>query len=127
MDVNEFILNLPKDEHTLVSKLRDLFFETEPRFCEKPSYGVPSFSRNRRIRFIGPASAPDPVEAKVSFGFCNANFLSNVQGRLFKEGRKQVHIARFSSVNEVDENLFVKLFSKRYWYDLHFQKKSKKI
>ena len=130
MDVNEFIINLPKEERIIVSRLRDLLFETEPRFREKLSYGVPYFSRNRRVCFIWPASAPlGPINAKVSFGFCYANLLSNTQGLLLKEGRKQVYIARFSSVNEIDEKLLLEIIHEALLVDhLHIQrKKIKKI
>jgi hypothetical protein len=125
MDVNEFIINLPKEERIIVSRLRDLLFETEPRFHEKLSYGVPYFSRNRRVCFIWPASAPlGPMNAKVSFGFCYANLLSNAQGLLLKEGRKQVYIARFSSVNEIDEKLLLEIIHEALLVDhLHLQKK----
>ena len=125
MDVNDFIINLPKEERVLVSRLRDLLMETEPRFREKLSYGVPYFSRNRRVCFIWPASAPlGPTNAKVSFGFCYANLLSNVQGILLKEGRKQVYIARFSSINEIDERLLLEIIQEALIVDdWHLQKK----
>jgi len=128
MDVNEFIINLPKAERIVVSRLRDLLFETEPRFREKLSYGVPYFSRNRRVCFLWPASAPlGPTNAKVSFGFCYANLLSNAQGLLLKEGRKQVYIARFSSVNEIDEKLLLEIIHEALLVDdLHFRKKKLK-
>ena len=130
MDVNDFIVNLPKEERVIVKKLRDLLIETEPRFREKLSYGVPYFSRNRRVCFIWPASAPlGPKNAKVLFGFCYANLLSNVQGILLKEGRKQVYIARFSSLNEIDEKLLLEIIQEALIVDdLHPQrKKHKKI
>ena len=128
MDVNEFIINLPKTERIIVSRLRDLLFETEPRFREKLAYGVPYFSRNRRVCFIWPASAPlGPTNAKVSFGFCYANLLSNTQGLLLKEGRKQVYIARFSSLNEIDEKLLLEIIHEALLVDdLHFRKKKLK-
>jgi Domain of unknown function (DU1801) len=128
MDVNEFIINLPKAERIIVSRLRDLLFETEPRFREKLSYGVPYFSRNRRVCFLWPASAPlGPTNAKVSFGFCYANLLSNAQGLLLKEGRRQVYITRFSSVNEIDEKLLLEIIHEALLVDdLHFQKKNQK-
>ena len=126
MDVNEFIINLPKAERIIVSRLRDLLFEIEPRFREKLSYGVPYFSRNKRVCYLWPASAPlGPTNAKVSFGFCYANLLSNAQGLLLKEGRKQVYIARFSSVNEIDEKLLLEIILEALLVDdLHFQKRN---
>jgi len=128
MDVSDFIINLPKEERVIVKKLRDLLIETEPRFREKLSYGVPYFSRNRRVCFIWPASAPlGPKNAKVLFGFCYANLLSNVQGILLREGRKQVYIARFSSLNEIDEKLLLEITQEALIVDdLHLQKRKYK-
>jgi uncharacterized protein DUF1801 len=125
MDVNDFVINLPKEERVIVSRLRNLLFETEPRFREKLSYGVPYFSRNRRVCFIWPASAPlGPIDAKVSFGFCYANLLSNAQGILLKEGRKQVYIARFSSTNEIDEKLLLEIIQEALIVDdMHLKRK----
>ena len=130
MDVVDFIANLPKDERILASRLRTLLFDTEPRFQEKLSYGVPYFSRNRRVCFIWPASAPlGPKNAKVSFGFCYANLLSNTQGLLSSEGRKQVHIARFSSIKEINEKVLLEVIREALIVDELFlpKKKSKKI
>src|SRR5688572_10705977 len=129
MDVNEFIINLPKEERIIVSRLRDILFETEPRFHEKLSYGVPYFSRNRRVCFIWPASAPlGPMNAKVSFGFCYANLLSNAQGLLLKEGRKQVYIARFSSIKEMNQKALLEIIREALIIDeLFLPKRYKKI
>lgn len=129
MDVHDFITNLPKEERIIVSRLRDLLFDIDPRFREKLSYGVPYFSRNRRVCFIWPASAPlGPINAKVSFGFCYANLFSNVQGILLKEGRKQVYVARFSSINEIDEKPLLEIIQEALIVDgMHLQKKNKRI
>jgi Domain of unknown function (DU1801) len=129
MEVEDFIDNLPDDERILVSRLRALLFDTEPRFREKLSYGVPYFSRNRRVCFIWPASAPlGPTNAKVSFGFCYANLLSNAQGLLLSEGRKQVHIARFSSIKEINEKALLEIIREALIIDELFlpKRKSKK-
>lgn len=125
--VEDFILNLPSDERILVTKLRMLLFEIEPRFREKLSYGVPYYSRHRRVCFIWPSSAPlGPTNAKVSFGFCFANLLSNVQGILLSEGRKQVHIVRYSSIKEIDETVLREIILEAILVDdLAFSKKKK--
>jgi hypothetical protein len=126
MDIDDFIANLPNDERIIVSKLRALLFDTEPRFREKLSYGVPYFSRNRRVCFLWPSSAPlGPTSAKVSFGFCYANLLSNEQGLLLKEGRKQVYIVRFSSINEINEKLLLEIIQEALIVDDLFQPKKK--
>jgi hypothetical protein len=123
MSIEDFVFNLPKDERVLVSRLRELLLDSEPRFMEKLSYGVPYFSRNRRVCFIWPASAPQgPTNAKVSFGFCYGHLLSNSQGLLLSEGRKQVYIARFSSLKEIDEKLVLELVQEALMVDELFTK-----
>jgi hypothetical protein len=108
-DWNEFTLALPKEERLIFQRLRNLVLETEPRLNETKSYGVPYYSRNKRICFIWPISAPDAPKAKnqkddgtlVSLGFCYGNLLANVQGLLLAEGRKQVYIVRLKTLNEL--------------------------
>jgi hypothetical protein len=124
--VDDLIFNLPSDERMLVTKLRTLLFEIEPRFKEKLSYGVPYYSRNRRVCFIWPASAPlGPRNAKVSFGFCYGNLLSNEQGILLSEGRKQVYIVRYSFVREVEERLLLEIIQEALLVDEAFAGKKK--
>jgi hypothetical protein len=126
--VDDFIFNLPADEGVLVTKLRALLFEVEPRFKEKISYGVPYYSRNRRVCFIWPASAPlGPENAKVSFGFCYGNLLSNEQRILISEGRKQVYIVRYSELKEIDEKTLLEIIQEALLVDdFAFSKKKKK-
>ena len=65
----------------------------------------------------------------VSLGFCYANLLSNVQGLLLKEGRKQVYIVRFSSISEIDEKLLLEIIQEALIVDDLFlqEKEIKKI
>jgi hypothetical protein len=63
------------------------------------------------VCFIWPVSAPNAPKAKnqtqdgtiLSLGFCYGNKLSNAQGLLLAEGRKQVYIIRFKSVQDLDK------------------------
>ena len=106
LDWTEFSEALPREEKVIFKYLRDFVLETEPRLIESKSYGVPYYSRNKRICFIWPVSAPDAPKAKrqkddgtlVSLGFCYGNLLSNVQGLLLAEGRKQVYIIRLRTL-----------------------------
>ena len=110
MDVEAFIGDLPGDERVIVSMLRRLLLDTDPRFREKLSYGVPYFSRNRRVCFIWPASAPfGPKNSKASLGFCYGNLLSNSQGLLLGEARKQVFTVSFSSIKQIDEPVILEI------------------
>ena len=125
-NVEDFILDLPNDERAIVSTLRTLLYEVDPRFREKLSYGVPYYSRNRRVCFIWPASAPQgPKMAKVSFGFCYGNMLSNERNILLGEGRKQVYIVQFSSLKDIDERILREVILEAILVD-DLQKKNKK-
>src|SRR5687768_7552647 len=96
-DIEAFVDNLPKDEQVILKRLRGLILQTDPRIRETLSYGVPYFSRYRRLFFLWPASSVPcsdhrkqaPPPPKVTVGFCYGNLLSNVQGLLSAEGRKQ--------------------------------------
>jgi hypothetical protein len=109
-DWNEFLNALPKEERVITQRLRNLIIETEPRLTEKMNYWVPYFVRNKMVCFIWPVSAPNAPKAKnqkkddtiVSLGFCYGNKLSNEQGLLLAEGRKQVYIIRLKSVQHLD-------------------------
>ena len=109
LDWNEFSQALPREERFIFQRLRDIVLETEPRLMETKSYGVPYYSRHKRICFIWPVSAPDAPKAKnqkddgtlVTLGFCYGNLLSNVQGLLLAEERKQVYIIRLRSLKDL--------------------------
>ena len=109
LDWNEFFQALPREEQLITKRLREIVLETEPRLIEKMNYWVPYYSRNKLVCFIWPVSAPAAPKAKnqkkdgtlVSFGLSYGNLLSNEQGLLLSEGRKQVYIIRLHSFKEL--------------------------
>ena len=109
IDWTEFSRALPKEENLIFQSLRNLILEAEPRLQEKMNFGVPYYVRNRMVCFIWPVSAPNAPTAKnqtwdntiVSLGFCYGNKLSNEQGILLAEGRKQVYIIRLRSMKDL--------------------------
>jgi hypothetical protein len=112
--VDEMIMNLPNDEQVMVKRLRLLVTECLPKAAEKAYYGegVPFYSHYRQICFIWPASVfwgpkrtLETQKAKgVSLGFCQGNLMSNEDGALKAEGRKQVYVMYFHSLKEINEN-----------------------
>jgi Domain of unknown function (DU1801) len=110
-DFNEFCRGLPREERIISQRLRELILEAEPKLVEKYNYWVPYFVRHKMVCFIWPVSAPNAPTAKnqkqdgtiVSLGFCYGNKLSNAQGLLLAEGRKQVYIIRFKSIKDLDK------------------------
>ena len=127
-DVQDFIESLPKDERLIVRHLRHLILLAEPRVNEKLSYGVPYFSRNRRLFFLWPASAlPYAKEStcKVTLGFCYGNLLSNDQGILRREGRKQVFTVGFSALPDVNDSQISEILREAVMVDAQFFQKPK--
>lgn len=105
-DISDFLATLPKSEQLITQKLHSIILGCDPRIWEKFSYGVPYFSKKRRIAFLWPASAPlGPKDGSVSFGLCYGNRLSNSQGLLKLDGRKQVAITRFAALSEIDQRV----------------------
>ena len=110
LDWSEFQQALPKEERLIFQRLRDLVLKTEPLLIETKSYGVPYYSRHKRVCFIWPILAPDAPKARnqkddgtlVSLGFCYGNLLSNEQKLLLAEGRKQVYIIRIPTLKELN-------------------------
>jgi uncharacterized protein YdhG (YjbR/CyaY superfamily) len=130
--VQDFIAALPRDEKIIVSRLRSLILDIDPRIQEKLSYGVPYFFHHRRICFLWPASAIPYETGKakertslVDFGLCYGNELSNEQGLLLAEGRKQVYVIRLSSASEINEQAFREIIMEAVLVDDGFKKKRK--
>lgn len=131
-EVDDFIAELSGDEKRIVSRLRLLIVETDPRIRQKLSYGVPYFFHHRRICFLWPAShlprnefRPSEIDFKVTFGFCYGNLLSNDQGLLLKEGRKQVYVIKYSSIKEINENAVREILQEAIMIDEEFKPKKK--
>lgn len=132
-DVEDFIAGLEGDEKIIVTRLRSLILDTDPRIREKLSYGVPYFFHHRRICFLWPVShlpcSMDErrlVSEKVHFGFCYGNLLSNEQNLLLAEGRKQVYLIKFTTPSEIDERLVREIIHEAVLLDDTFKKPSTK-
>lgn len=110
--VEEAIQSLPKAELAIVRRLRALITECLPKAEEKGYYGlgVPFYTRHRMICFIWPSSfmwgkKPKDITGKlVTLGFCQGNLMSNDEGILKAEGRKQVYCMYINSLAEINED-----------------------
>lgn len=129
-EVEDFIAELTGDEKRITSVLRSLILETDPRIQEKLSYGVPYFFYHRQICFIWPVShlpsnefRPSETNHKVTLGLCYGHLLSNEQGVLLKEGRKQVYIVKYSSMKQIDERAIREILQEAILVDEQFAKK----
>lgn len=128
----EVILGLPKSEQVIAKRLRALILECLPKAVEKNSYGVPFYSRNRMIVFIWPPSIYWGTKKKdysargTTLGFCQGNLMSNGDGALLAEGRKQVYCMYFKSVHEIDDEQIRALLFEADMIDEQFKKKKQK-
>lgn len=129
---------LPKNELAIVRRLRTLIQECLPKAEEKSYYGlgVPFYTRHRMICFIWPASfvwgkkpKPPNPEKLVTLGFCQGNRMSNEDGVLLAEGRKQVYCMYINSLADIDENQIRALLFEAELIDDTFgrQKKARKV
>jgi uncharacterized protein YdhG (YjbR/CyaY superfamily) len=132
--VEDFIAALDSPEKAIVKRLRAIILDVDPRIQEKLSYGVPYFYHHRRICFLWPAShLPCPVDKiksvpeKVQLGFCYGNLLSNEQGVLLAEGRKQVYLLKFTSLKEINDHVIREIVQEAVMVDDEFGKKSKNL
>jgi hypothetical protein len=136
--VDEMIMNLPKAEQVIVKRLRALVLECLPQATEKYYYGegVPFYTRHRMICFIWPTSVtvswrpkkrPAPQKPIcVSLGFCQGNLMSNEDGALQSEGRKQVHVLYLHSLQEIREDQIRALLFEASMIDDAFGEKKKR-
>lgn len=112
--VDEMIMNLPKMEQIMTKRLRALVMECLPMATEKAYYGegVPFYTHHRMICFIWPASSAwgprktseSSKDNGVALGFCQGNLMSNKDGSLKSEGRKQVYVLHFDSIKDINED-----------------------
>jgi hypothetical protein len=135
-DWPEFARSLPREERIISERLRQLILEVDYKLIEKYNYWVPYYVRNKMVCFIWPVSAANAPKAKnqkqdgtiVSLGFCYGNKLSNDQGLLLAEGRKQVYIIRLKSIEQLDklENQIREIIMEAVLLDEATKKKSGK-
>lgn len=133
--VDEAILTLPKPELAMFRRLRSLIQECLPKAIEEPKYGlgVPFYRRHRMICFIWPSSfywEPKKKEtsgkpAMVTLGFCYGNLMSNEDGLLKADGRKQVYCLYFKSLEEINDDQVRAWLFEAELIDEGFKKKSK--
>ncbi len=136
VDIDQMIAALPRNEQVLVKRLRALVIECIPQATEKAYYdlGIPFYTRNRLICFIWPPSVfwePNADHEKrkekgVSLGFNQGKLMSNEEGVLLAEGRKQVYMMYFKKPDDIDENQIRALLFEAAMIDEQFAKKKKR-
>jgi hypothetical protein len=135
VDIDQLIANLPRNEQVLVKRLRALILECIPQVTEKvyPDMAMPFYARTRLICFIWPPSVlwepganPEKRRTKgVSLGFNQGNLMSNEDGVLLAEGRKQVYMTYFKKLDDIDEAKVRALLFEAAMVDEQFARKKK--
>jgi Domain of unknown function (DU1801) len=131
--VEEAIQSLPKAELAIVRRLRALITECLPKAEEKGYYGlgVPFYTRHRMICFIWPSSfmwgkkPKDNTGKLVTLGFCQGNLMSNEDGALKAEGRKQVYCLYINSLADIREEQIRSLLFEAELIDETFSRRKK--
>jgi hypothetical protein len=136
VDIDQMIATLPRNEQVLVKRLRALIIECIPQATEKAYHdlAMPFYTRNRLICFIWPPSVsweagPDQEKRKakgVSLGFNQGNLMSNEDGALLAEGRKQVYAMYFKKLADINEAQVRALLFEAAMIDEQFSKKKKR-
>ncbi len=129
----ELLDKLTGEEKKIFQRLRALILECLPRATEKKYYGlnVPFYTHNRLICFIWPPSVNWGKMKKslemdgVTLGFNQGYLMSNEDGILLKENRKQVYCMYFRSLKEIDEPQIRALLYEAEMIDDGFTKKKK--
>jgi hypothetical protein len=134
-DIDQLIAALPRDEQVLVNRLRALITECLPYATEKAYEGqaMPFYTRNRLICFIWPPSVAWETNANlqkqkakgVALGFNQGNLMSNEDGALLSEGRKQVYHLYLKKLADIDERQIRALLYEAALVDEQFAKKKK--
>lgn len=135
-DIDQMIASLPRNEQVLVKRLRALVMECIPQATEKAYYdfAIPFYTRNRLICFIWPPSVSWEQRARhekqkskgVSLGFNQGNLMSNEDGVLLSEGRKQVYVMYFKNLDDLDEAQVRALLFEAAMIDEQFAKTNRK-
>ncbi len=136
VDIDQMITTLPRNEQVLVKRLRALVTECIPQAIEKAydDLVMPFYTRNRLICFILPPSVSwesighqeKQKTRGVALGFNQGKLMSNDDGVLLAEGRKQVYVMYFKKLNDIDDNQVRALLFEAAMIDEGFSKKKRK-
>jgi len=129
--VDELIAELPRQEQIIVSRLRMLILSSLPGVTEKNLFGAPFYTHHRMICYLWPPSFywgkknRTLSERGVVLGFCQGHKMSNEDGALLREGRKQVYCMYFNSVKEINDDQVCALLFEADLIDREFKRRTK--
>lgn len=127
----ELLFGLPKAEQVLVQRLRNLILECIPKATEHvyDDLDFPFYRHHRLICYIWPTalsskkgSTSDTHGKGTALGFNQGYLMSNEEGTLLAEGRKQVYVMYFKSLKDLDEQQVRALLFEAAMIDEQFAK-----
>ncbi|MFM2047716.1 MAG: hypothetical protein RI955_262 [Bacteroidota bacterium] len=129
-NIDSFLNYLPNDELKITNFLRKIVLECMPHANEKLSWNIPSYTINKSVCFIWPASVKwgkKETYIGVRFGFMHGNLL-NPKNNYFDLGnRKMVRYRDFKGIKEVDVDILKATIYEAMFVDEQFSKKKRRI
>jgi hypothetical protein len=109
-DFDALLADISPLEQAICLRMRALILGNFPEFKEKFGYGAPYYHLNSRVCFLYPASLPySGIETGVSFGLTRGHLLSNEQGLLQMENRKEVGYVFLQRESDIQEDLLLEI------------------
>ena len=109
--VEDFILDKKGNQNAILQYLHELFM-AYPNITGKIRYKIPFYYQKSWICYLNPVK-----DDRVELAFTRGNELSNEQGLLQSNGRKQVYGIIFSSVEEIPEAVIHEIFQEAILLD----------
>lgn len=109
-DFDSFLEAIEPQERDICLRLRQLLWRHYPELKETWAYGAPFYKGRSRVCFFYPASLPySGIKEGVNFGFNRAHLLSNEQGLLQFENRKEVAYLLINTMMDIQEDVFLEI------------------
>ena len=119
-EVEFYILEKEGKQSAMLQYLHELIC-SYPNIVAKIRYKIPFYYQKSWLCYLNPVK-----DDRVELAFTRGNELSNVQGLLQSNGRKQVFGITFSSVKEIPEELIHEIFQEALLLDEEVPYKSKR-
>ena len=119
-EVEFFILEQEGMQRAVLQYLHELI-SSYPNIIAKIRYKIPFYYQKSWLCYLNPTK-----DGRVELAFTRGNELSNEQGLLQSNGRKQVFGITFSSIEEIKEELIHEIFQEALLLDEEVPYKSKR-
>lgn len=124
--VDEFLNSLPEEELKIVNQFRNIVQQIMPHAKEKLSWNIPTYTINKSVCFIWPASVKwgkKETYKGVRFGFMHGNLLHPKNNYFDLGKRKIVRWRDFTSIDDIDVAILTSTLYEAMFVDEQFSKK----